>query len=734
MHLNTLLIPTGTRFTRSRLAASASAIFLGAGLVLAPATAQAQSAAEEAYRAYVGWLESLGVEVTSDPVRYDAATDTLTVPNTNLAFEVSYVVAAGDLPAELQNPENDGENQTEPKDLQVTYTWELLAGEETFQGLGSDGSGFFGRSWRYSDDSRLKMALASDGVFKFNFDAELTLKGMLNKDFSIQLAALPAANPDRPASRWLPFARELLKSSYALSEVAEMKFDWRMSGNLPEAGSVDTMSGRATLTGVRMVDIGGGRMGRYEVDSQTYEQKTLASENGPVLTETRTQGKTVTSGTNLLALVDLFDPAVPETGEPVTVVEQHSVEFASGSTEIDAGFVLDMKIGPSVLNRFAVVKREFDYLGLLDQIISGKEPDENLVALGLFQFLRSFSIADGKFEGLELAMPNPATPGEELTSSLAEYSVTGMSADGIDDIRMTGLEIPTLPGGGHVRLGSASIGGIKFADFQPMAAMLPALLAEDEAGKPDPMAITRAFMPRSMSIALKDFDLDIPGETQVSIASSEHTVSTVAAPVPTSLYSKTDKAVLPLEALDNEQAAAFLRSLGFENITWSNETRLDWDKNTLDLTLEKLMIDIEGFGTAEATMRFGNVPKGLFEDPQNQGQMALVSASFIGADISFADAGGTNKTVAQMAAQSGVSETDFIKVLVAQTEAGLVALNNPEFAKSVTDAVAGFLTKPGTLRITLEPQNPVPVAQIVGSVVTPQVLPGLLNAQVRASN
>jgi hypothetical protein len=734
LRLNTLLTATGIYFARPRLASCAYAAIIGAGLILAPAAANAQSAAEEAYRAYVGWLESLGTEITSDPVRYDAATDTLTVPNNKMTLAYSMTVPARYLPEEFRGPGDDKGNGAESKNLEITYKWELASGEMTFQGLSSNGTAFSGTSWQYSDDARLDISMAFDSVFKFDFDFGTDMKGVVNRDFSIVMAQLPAEDPNRPASRWLPFARKLLMSSYGLSGSEEMNFEWRGTGTYADGETIEFASGRGTLTGIRMVDIGDGRMASYEVDLQEMEQKTRSAEDNEMRTETGSQGKTVSSGVNMMALVDLLDPAVPETGDPITAIDRHTVESVQRSSELAKGLAVDIKIGPSVMNRFAVVKREFDFLGLLDQIISGKEPDKDLVAMAVFQLLRSFSIADGKMEGLELTMPIPANPGETLRATLAEYSASGMSADGIDDIRLAGLDVPALPGGGHVRLGSASVGGIKFADFQPMAAMLPALLAEGEAGKPDPMAITRAFLPRSISIALKDFDLNIPGETQVSIASSEHTVSTVAAPLPTSVYSKTDKAVLPLEALDNEQATAFLRSLGFENITWSNETRLHWDENTLDLTLEKLMIDIEGFGTAEATMRFGNVPKALFEDPKNQGQMALVSASFIGAEISFVDAGGTNKTIAQMASQSGISETDFIKVLVAQTEAGLVALNNPEFANSVTDAVAEFLTNPGKLRITLEPQNPVPVAQIVGSVVTPQVLPDLLSAQIKASN
>ena len=69
-----------------------------------------------------------------------------------------------------------------------------------------------------------------------------------------------------------------------------------------------------------------------------------------------------------------------------------------------------------------------------------------------------------------------------------------------------------------------------------------------------------------------------------------------------------------------------------------------------------------------------------------------------------------------------------------QAEATLQPVNDPAFTQTVTEAVADFLANPGTFRVVLAPVKPVPVAQIVGSMVTPQVLPGLLNVQVTSSH
>lgn len=755
MRLNTLLTPAGTRFTRSRLAASACAVIIGAGVFLAPAAAGVKSSAEEAFRAYSEWFEGIGFQISNDPIRYDASTDQLSVPNSQMTLNGSF-----SLPPDIARYYIDGDALEYGGPVGASYSLTISSRECIYTGFARDGNRYSANRISCPNGQTYSARISLDGVGEI--EHEIAQHGISIENQSTVLPKIQSS-PGAPSSQWLPTLNAFLSHSYEFATIEKQVTTSRVFAQ-KDAGPAETKTSKLASNDIRITDVVDGRIGRMEIKSSSQTVEKRVNSRGDVLTRTNTQGETVLTDFNIPALFALLDPSIPETGEKITFIGSHTIKDHKTSMDLELLMGLDFKlVGNSYPGRIhleeehpvknlpvelsmakqnltgvTVIKRDFDFANLVDQIFSGDIGYRQQLPLAGLQLARSFGIESGSISGMSASIPTLDGIGDGIWTSFdldaEKVDFSGIDSNGIDSLRYTGVDFKKLPHGGHMRFGSLSYGGIRFADFQPMAALLPALLAEGAAGKPDPMAITRAFMPRSMSIAVKDLDLDVPGKTQISIANSEHTISTVAAPLPTSIYSKTDKAVLPLEALNNEQAAAFLKSLGFENVTWSNETRLDWDESTLELTLEKLMIDVEGLGTAEATMRFGNVPKALFEDPENQGQMALVSASFIGADISFADAGGTNKTIAQMATQSGISETDFIKVLVAQTEAGLVAVNHPEFAKSVTDAVADFLTNPGTLRITLQPQNPVPVAQIVGSVVTPQVLPDLLNAQVRASN
>jgi hypothetical protein len=177
----------------------------------------------------------------------------------------------------------------------------------------------------------------------------------------------------------------------------------------------------------------------------------------------------------------------------------------------------------------------------------------------------------------------------------------------------------------------------------------------------------------------------------------------------------------------------FLKALGITEVVWSDETRLYWDEATKDLHLERLELDIEGIGVAEASARFGNVPKELFEDPQGQGQMALVVAQFVEAKVKFTDDGVTENGLAHIAGEENIPVSVFREALAEQAAQATAPIQNAAFTDMVRTAVSDFLKNPGEINLTLTPSAPVPVAQIVGSLAAPQTLPDLLNVKVTAN-
>lgn len=583
---------------------------------------------------------------------------------------------------------------------------------------------------RYPEGAGLSVnvMLNSESIVQSN----LTMTGVRADNYTIVLPKLPAEDPQHPASGWLPVLSFLKAGSYDSVETDEISGIISVTLHTDD-GTAITGNNKITVTGYQALNFKDGVIGEYSTEGATQDiEVTIAGKKAGK--ETSRQGRTSYKDINLGNFLALLDPDVPETGNPLPLLRSAQAQNYEIHRNIPPDQPYYVTIANVDVSGVTVTKRDFDFLGLLDDLFAGKKPTPDQLITAALQVYRSFGVSNASMREIKVTLPDMESQGQPVTFSMGEIGLSEVSSDKMGEIRVSDVKAPSLPNGGSFSLGQAYLGNFEFAPYGPMADLIPTLIEEAGKSQPDPMLIARVFAPRSFSYGLENLHVVTPGEGEVTIGKLAHDFSTGAAPIPTDISAKTDNASIPVAALKNPQAAAFLREIGLKNFTWSDETRLHWDENTLELTLEKLMIDVQDLGRAEATMKFANVPKALFENPATQWQAALVSASFIGAEISFVDAGVTTKAIQKMAHDAGAPEEAFIQALVMQAEAALQPINDPTFTKTVSDAVADFLANPGTFRVVLAPVKPVPVAQIVGSMVTPQVLPGLLNIQVTSTH
>ncbi|MBD1549042.1 hypothetical protein [Roseibium aggregatum] len=716
---------------RARISRCTAALWIGAALVVPATSAYAQSAAEEAFRAYPDSLKKLGFDVTNDPIQYDSATDTVTVPNFRMNFSGSADFA---IPKKSETTEpgapDDSKKQQKQQKQHLEYSLTVSSPAMAFTGLTQTESGIHADAVRYPEGAGLSVNVMLNG--ESIVQSNLTMTGVRADNYTIVLPKLPAEDPQHPASRWLPVLSFLKAGSYDSVETDEISGIISVTLHTDD-GTAITGNNKITVTGYQALNFKDGVIGEYSTEGATQDiEVTIAGKKAGK--ETSRQGRTSYKDINLGNFLALLDPDVPETGNPLPLLRSAQAQNYEIHRNIPPDQPYDVTIASVDVSGVTVTKRDFDFLDLLDDLFSGKKPALEQFVTAAFQAYRSFGISDASMRDIIVTLPNGEDQRQTVTFSMGEIGLSEMSSDKIGDIRVSDMKAPSLPNGGSFSLGRAHLGNLDFAPYGPMAKLIPTLVTEAGKSRPDPMRIARVFTPRSISYGLEDLHIVVPGEGEIVVGKLAHDFSTTAAPIPTDISARTDNASIPVDALDNAQAAAFLKEIGLKNFTWSDETRLHWDEDTLELTLEKLMIDVQDLGRAEATMKFANVPKALFEDPQTQGQIALVSSAFVGAEISFADAGVTTKAIQKMAQDAGAPEETFIQALVMQAEAALQPINDPAFTKTVSDAVADFLANPGTFRVVLAPVKPVPVAQIVGSMVTPQVLPGLLNVQVTSTH
>ncbi|GGB46425.1 hypothetical protein GCM10011316_18180 [Roseibium aquae] len=685
------------------------------GAILSPAGAQ--NSAEADYAAYIDRIEALGFETSNGGVRYEASADRLVIADDRL-------VLSGTFPL----PEGEESNQATPED-ELTYELVFTAGTTIIEGFDEENGTFSARNWSYSDDARLVIRAESAGQgrgqFEFRFiDTEIT-------DYSFEVPALPAADPERPASRWLAFARAVLGSSYETTTIGAMALTMEAYETSPD-GEQLVFSATGQMNGYRALNAAAGRVAEYGIDSIVQNTLTRNEATGEMLSQTTRYGETVYKDIDAMAIVDLFDPAIPETGERVTITGSQIARGYESRQDLGGGVALEIRGGESRVENIYVIKRDFDFLGLLDQLLRGEEPRVEDAIRGALQLYRSFGVDVALINDIAVSVPDIGGPDSGFSFEISEMGMTDIGPDGIGSLDIAGVNAPALPEGGSFSLNLASIGDIEFADYGPMSDMIDQLVNDPSFADKNPLAVARAFAPRSFGITVEGLDINLPGTDPIALDLYVLDLWTTVPPIPTAIELRTDNFTLPVSVIEDADARQVLEGLGLDTLTWSDETRIYWDEASQDLTLERIYVSVAGIGTLEGSLRFANVPRAALEDPQGQGQIALAMASFVDGEFRFVDDGLIESGLAFAAKDAGVPESVMTAAFIEQAVEATAFFQNEAFTEMTRDAATRFLKETGTLNISVKPANSIPLTQILGNLAAPQTLPDLLNLQISA--
>lgn len=182
-----------------------------------------------------------------------------------------------------------------------------------------------------------------------------------------------------------------------------------------------------------------------------------------------------------------------------------------------------------------------------------------------------------------------------------------------------------------------------------------------------------------------------------------------------------------------DEAKAFMSASGYENLILDINMDATYDAASQNLELSDFTIDAADMGTLNFSAQFGGIVAELLQDhAQIQGLMA--TATLRGAKLKFANNSIFEKGLDFAATMTGNTADQLKSQAPFVLGLGLGQINNPGFTKMVTEAVTNFLDDPKSLAITVAPENPVPVAQIAGAVMSsPQAVPDLLAVGVMAN-
>jgi hypothetical protein len=166
-----------------------------------------------------------------------------------------------------------------------------------------------------------------------------------------------------------------------------------------------------------------------------------------------------------------------------------------------------------------------------------------------------------------------------------------------------------------------------------------------------------------------------------------------------------------------------LAGLGYPALKGEIACSGDWDWARKSYRVEPCTFAIPGAGTLSFTMSLSNLDfSSLTGIPGMDDTAALMqamqAAKFEWIRIAYKDEGLTDRVIALAAKSQGQPEAAFRQAMVGQIKAGggAYGAGSPRL-QALVDAVAAFLTRPGTLTVALEPSAPVAFGSLGGNLI-----------------
>jgi hypothetical protein len=176
-----------------------------------------------------------------------------------------------------------------------------------------------------------------------------------------------------------------------------------------------------------------------------------------------------------------------------------------------------------------------------------------------------------------------------------------------------------------------------------------------------------------------------------------------------------------------------MEGLGYTSLMVNVAVEGGYETGADRLTVRNFAIDAADIGK----FSFSGVISGVKASDMagEAGPDALANGKLESLTIRFDNTGVVERALDMQAKTMGASREDIVAQLNGALPFMLNAINNPAFQEKVAKAGQAFLTDPKSLTITLNPAQPVPFQEIMGSAMSaPQTLPDMLAIDVTANN
>jgi hypothetical protein len=450
-------------------------------------------------------------------------------------------------------------------------------------------------------------------------------------------------------------------------------------------------------------DIVGDRIASVTADSSVTEIK------APEGSQTYTSGRMTIAEVDLAALANVFETKAENASAPLVRIY--------GSFSIDNVEISDRKDGVSF--KFARLSgRDFrarptkDSWGgtaaLLTELAekdgSSKENSGRVAAL-FGDLMGAFDMGLVEATGIEIK-----PKAKDSSGRIGRIAYTGSTGSQPADFRMEGMEFGDRDN--RVKIDAISLTGFSIA---PTLEGLRGLQGKS----PDQFdqATIRSLIPTLGTLRISGVDLDVlsneeakgnkPERVQFALGKWEVTADKPVNGIPTNIRIEQSDVAVKLPQNSDDEFIRELFALGYKSLDAASLVAATWNEAASEIALKEASVQAQDMGSVHLTGLIGNATKDLFSAENGTALAAAIGAKAKSVDLVIEDKGLLSRYLAKAAKQQKTSP-ESLRRLYASAAPTVIAsmIGESEQARTLGQAVARFITKPGKLTINAQPKNP----------------------------
>jgi hypothetical protein len=342
-----------------------------------------------------------------------------------------------------------------------------------------------------------------------------------------------------------------------------------------------------------------------------------------------------------------------------------------------------------------------------------REPDFEKLAPA--ERARFFGAAADLYEGIEVGsmdatgieVRNPSSK-DQAVGRIARVAFAGETASQPGDMRAEGMEV--LSNKGKARIATIALTGFSYKEtVQGLRS-----LGEKPLDKLD-IGDLRRLIPTLGTLRVSGLDFDVPNEKATTpgaenirfgLKDMEITADKPLNGIPTNLRLALDNFTFAIPADAKEDGLRELAAMGYKALDMSFATAANWNEPGNEVLLREVSVRGTDMGSVVLRGVIGNVSKDVFNVDPAIAMVSLIGATARSVELRVENNGLFERLLAQQAKQQNKPADDLRREYgMAAAVAVPALLGNTPSAKSIGQAVARFVAKPGRLIISARPKD-----------------------------